>query len=85
MYLRDTDCVMMLYDDEGSLNQLLTFWKPVIAQQAPERCLIVLVHTKIDEVPSDLDRLKKATHQLKAKVYQEVSAKSGQGVQEVFQ
>ena len=39
---------MMLYDDEGSLQQLLTFWREMVIQQAPEKCLIVLVHTKTD-------------------------------------
>ena len=85
MQLRDADAVMMLYHTDASLEQLVTFWKGVVAEQAPEKCLIYLVHTKCDVTGKQADKIKQYTHKLKAKLYREVSSKTGDGVREVFQ
>jgi hypothetical protein len=45
---------------------------------------VALIHTKTDVDGVDTDKIKQATHKVKAKVYQEVSSKEGTGINEVF-
>ena len=84
MYLRDADGVFMCYDSEESLQNLVTFWRDIVVAQAPTNCLVALIHTKTDVDGVDTDKIKQATHKVKAKVYQEVSSKEGTGINEVF-
>lgn len=89
MYFTGAACAIMVYDITNELSfKTLNEFESLLAQKAPANCIRVVVGNKIDLADSrevDSNKATDYTLSIGAVKLFEVSAKTGEGVKEIFQ